>query len=84
VGHLTSRYFKRFHRIFLGVGNDGCFTAHQLVMANVVSHGQTQHVTNDIEKMQVKEPYQGTKQVYTANGSGHGGASEEGETRLPP
>jgi hypothetical protein len=36
------------------------------------------------EKMQVKEPYQGTEQVHTTNGLGRGGASGGGETRLLP
>jgi hypothetical protein len=85
-GHLASRCFKRFQRDFLGVGNDGRFTARQLAMANAVSHSQpssssvdprwyvdigaTDHLTNDFEKMQVKEPYTGQEQVHVANGTG--------------
>jgi histone deacetylase 1/2 len=68
------------------MGNDGHFTAHQLSMANAVSHvqtlsssvdprwyvdtGSTDHVTNDFEKMHVKETYTCQEQVHVANGIG--------------
>ncbi|KAK1667332.1 hypothetical protein QYE76_055491 [Lolium multiflorum] len=88
LGHVSSTCFKRFQKGYLGIGNDGRFTARQLSMANHVSGGRpqtppvdtawymdtgaTDHLTNELGKLQVKEPYHGKEKVYTADGSGTG------------
>jgi hypothetical protein len=40
LGHVSSTCFKRFQKGYLGIGNDGRFTARQLSMANHVSGGR--------------------------------------------
>ena len=32
--------------------------------------GASEHITNEVNKLSMKEPYQGTDRVHTANGSG--------------
>ena len=86
VGHIASTCFKRFQKTFLGVGNDGRYTARQLSMANHVSSGRTQHqtvdpawymdtgttehLTSDVNQLHMKESYHGKEKIFTANGSG--------------
>jgi histone deacetylase 1/2 len=84
--HVASRCYKRFNRDFLGIGNDGSNTEKQLAMAMTASHGSlgsssvdpawyedsgaTHYITHELDKLTTHEPYHGTDQVHTANGTG--------------
>jgi histone deacetylase 1/2 len=85
VGHIASRCFKRFKTDYLGVDNDGRYIDRQVANATT-SHGQTtaynvdagwymdtgatDHLTNRLDKLTMKEEYNGSDQVHAANGTG--------------
>ncbi|KAK1686614.1 hypothetical protein QYE76_047462 [Lolium multiflorum] len=87
VGHIASRCFKRFKTDYLGVDNDGRYMDRQVANATT-SHGQTtaynadagwymdtgatDHLTNRLDKLTMKEDYNGSDQVHAANGTGNG------------
>jgi len=86
VGHVAAKCFKRFKREFLGMGNDGGGAPRQAAAATHALQGQTptlpvdpawyadtgatDHLTNDLDKLAVREPYNGNDHVHTANGAG--------------
>ena len=68
---------------FLGIGNDGRGNEKQAALATqgstssytvdpawYMNTGATEHLTNELAKLNPREPYTGTDQVRTANGSG--------------
>ncbi|XP_071681276.1 uncharacterized protein [Lolium perenne] len=83
-GHKASSCFKRFKQDYLGVDNDGRYMDRQVAAAS--THGQTSsysvdsgwymdtgatdHLTNQLDKLTVKENYNGNDQVHAANGHG--------------
>ncbi|XP_071685432.1 uncharacterized protein [Lolium perenne] len=85
-GHKASSCFKRFKQDYLGVDNDGRYMERQVAAAT--THGQTSsynvdsgwymdtgatdHLTNQLDKLTVKETYHGNDQVHAANGNGIG------------
>ncbi|KAK1642790.1 hypothetical protein QYE76_060595 [Lolium multiflorum] len=89
TGHKASSCFKRFKQDFLGVDNDVRYMERQVAAAT--THGQTSsynvdsgwymdtgatdHLTNHLDKLTVKENYNGTDQVHAANGTGNGRGS---------
>jgi histone deacetylase 1/2 len=86
VGHVASCCFKRFQRNFLGAGNDGRYMDKQIAAFSATTHGSTpsypvdpswyadtgatDHLTNELDKLHMKEQYQGKDHVHTANGAG--------------
>ena len=85
VGHVASRCFKRFKREYLGIDNDGRFMDRQVAAAThgqgqtssypvdpswYADTGATDHLTNELDKLTVRENYNGKDQVHAANGSG--------------
>lgn len=85
LGHVAGRCFKRFNQDFLGIGNDANNLQRQVSMAtqgrtqafNVdtswyMDTGATDHLTGELDKLNMKEPYQGNDRVHTANGQGPG------------
>jgi histone deacetylase 1/2 len=83
LGHIASNCFKRFKREFWGVGYNEKFAERQAASATqghtpsypvdpswYADTGATDHLTNELAKLHMKEPYQGKDQVHTANGSG--------------
>ncbi|XP_071676645.1 uncharacterized protein [Lolium perenne] len=85
LGHVASNCFKRFKREFRGVGYNDKFAERQAASATqghtpsypvdpswYADTGATDHLTNELAKLHMKEPYQGKDRVHTANGSGVG------------
>lgn len=87
VGHIASRCHKRFRREFAGLASDprsealnvsnpsshaGSSPSYSIDPAWYVDSGATDHLTNELDKLNVKQPYNGKEQVYTANGQGSG------------
>ena len=85
VGHVASCCFKRFNRNFLGACNDGRYMEKQIAAFSVThgttssypvdpswyaDTGATNHLTHELDKLQMREPYQGKDHVHTANGEG--------------
>jgi histone deacetylase 1/2 len=86
IGHVASCCFKRFQKTFLGTGNDGRNMERQIAAFSVTNTGSTSsypvdpawyadtaatdHLTNDLNKITMKEHYHGKDQVQTANGTG--------------
>jgi histone deacetylase 1/2 len=86
AGHIASRCFKRFKQEYLGVDNDGRYMDRQVAAATTHGHGHTSshsvdpgwymdtgatdHLTNELDKLTVKENYRGNDQVHAANGNG--------------
>lgn len=86
-GHVASRCFKRFQRDFLGLDNDGRFTDRQVAAATqgrtssypvdsswYADTGATDHLTNELDKLTMRDNYHGKDQIHAANGSGSGHA----------
>jgi hypothetical protein len=83
-GHKASSCFKRFKQDYLGVDNDGRYMERQVAAATTpgqtssysvdsgwyMDTGATDHLTNHLDKLTVKENYNGTDQVHAANGHG--------------
>ncbi|KAK1666963.1 hypothetical protein QYE76_055122 [Lolium multiflorum] len=88
TGHVASCCFKRFNRTFLGMGNDGRYMDKQIAAFSITTHGSTSsfpvdpswyadtgatdHLTNELDKLHMKENYHGKDHVHTANGQGNG------------
>jgi histone deacetylase 1/2 len=86
TGHVASCCFKRYQRNYLGAGNDGRNMERQLAALSATHGGSTSsypvdphwyadtaatdHFTNDLDKLTMKEPYRGKDQVQAANRSG--------------
>lgn len=83
LGHVASCCFKRFNHNFLGAGNDGRYMERQVsAFSATTSRGgavdpcwyadtaATDHLTNDLDKLTMKEQYRGHDHVQTANGEG--------------
>jgi histone deacetylase 1/2 len=83
-GHKASSCFKRFKQDYLGVDNDGRYMERQVAAATTpgqtssysvdsgwyMDTGATDHLTNHLDKLTVKENYTGNDQVHAANGHG--------------
>jgi histone deacetylase 1/2 len=98
VGHVASCCFKRFNRNFLGAGNDGRYMDKQVAAFSVTTHGTTSsypvdtswyadtgatdHLTNNLDQLHMKEQYHGKDHVHTANGAGMR-ITHIGQTILP-
>ena len=85
LGHVSARCFKRFDQDFLGIGNDQNNLQRQVSMVMhgkgktqtysvespwIMDTGATDHLTGELDKLAMKEPYQGNDRVHTANGQG--------------
>ena len=81
--HVASRCHRRFKTDFLGLGNNGKGNERQVNMAQqghtpsypvdpswYMDTGATTHVTNELGKLTVQQPYRGHDKVHTANGVG--------------
>ncbi|KAK1599916.1 hypothetical protein QYE76_008283 [Lolium multiflorum] len=78
-GHKASSCFKRFKQDYLGVDNDGRYMERQVAATTTHGHGQTgaynvdsgwymdtgatDHLTNHLDKLTLKDSYTGTDQV---------------------
>jgi histone deacetylase 1/2 len=86
VGHVASCCFKRFQKNFLGTGNDGRNMDRQIAVFSATHSGSTSsypvdpswyadtaamdHLTNNLDKLTMREQYRGKDHVQTANGKG--------------
>jgi hypothetical protein len=86
VGHVASCCFKRFQKSFLGSGNDGRNMERQIAAFSTTHVGSTSsypidpswyadtaatdHLTNNLDKITMKEQYRGKDHVQAANGTG--------------
>ena len=81
-GHLTSRCHRRFKQDFLGIGNDGRGNDKQAALATqgstssypmdltwYMDTGATDHLMHELSKLNPREPYTGSDQVRTADGT---------------
>jgi hypothetical protein len=70
VGHIASWCYKRFNREFHGVGNDGTSMSRQVAMATqgrpaalvvdtawYMDTTTTDHLTGDLDRLNMQEPY---------------------------
>ncbi|KAK1653213.1 hypothetical protein QYE76_071018 [Lolium multiflorum] len=87
-GHVASCCFKRYDKNYLGIGNDGRNKERQLAAFSTSTTGSTSsfpvdpawyadtgatdHLTNDLNNLTMREPYHGKDNVQTANGTGSG------------
>ncbi|KAM0844755.1 hypothetical protein ACQ4PT_056836 [Festuca glaucescens] len=82
AGHVASRCHRRFKTDFLGLGNNGKGNDRQVHMAQkghtpsysvdpswYMDTGATYHVTSELDKLAVQQPYHGHDKVHTANGA---------------
>jgi hypothetical protein len=83
TGHVASCCFKRFNRTFLGMDNDGRYMDKQIAAFSVTTHGSTSsfpvdpswyadtgatdHLTNELDKLHMKENYHGKDHVHTTD-----------------
>jgi hypothetical protein len=83
IGRIAYRCYKPFNREFRSVGNDGTSTPRQVAMATqgrpaaptidtvwYMDTAATNHLTGDLNRLNMQEPYTGHDHVHTANGSG--------------
>ncbi|KAK1645622.1 hypothetical protein QYE76_063427 [Lolium multiflorum] len=84
-GHLASRCFKRYYKNYLSIGNDGGNKERQLAVFSTTTTGSTSsfpvdpawyadtgatdHLTNDLNNLTMREQYHGKDNVKTVNGT---------------
>ena len=73
-GHMVVRCFKRFDHSFTGPPQKSAFAAstgsYGIDTNWYVDSGATDHITSDLERLTVRDKYNGGDQVHAANGSG--------------
>ncbi|KAK1604952.1 hypothetical protein QYE76_028625 [Lolium multiflorum] len=88
TGHVASCCFKRYDKNYLGAGNDvrnkerhlaalsttttGSTPSYLIDPSWYADMGATDHLTNDLNNLTMKEQYHGKDNVQTANGTGLG------------
>jgi histone deacetylase 1/2 len=71
IGHTVIKCWKRFDTSFTGEEKvAGAATSYGVDTNWYLDTGATDHITGELEKLSVKEKYNGNDQVHTANGTG--------------
>jgi hypothetical protein len=71
TNHAMFKCYKRFDPTFMGEEKSANTVNSYGVDSNwYTDSGATYHVTGDLEKLAVREPYNGNDQIYTVSGSG--------------
>ncbi|XP_021313466.1 uncharacterized protein LOC110434092 isoform X1 [Sorghum bicolor] len=84
IGHAAARCYNRYDSNYDGTAPPKSASAATTTSYGIdtnwyVDSGATDHITGDLEKLTVRDKYQGGDQVHAANGSGSG----NGENNLP-
>jgi hypothetical protein len=72
TGHTTDRCWHRFEEDFVPEEKHAGAAMNSYTVDNnwYTDTGATDHITGELEKMAVREKYNGGDQVHTANGAG--------------